>query len=538
MSALHTPARWLMDRARSDPDAGALEGRRERASYAELRRSAVALAAHLLERGLSPGDRIATVTENDASQVVLFFACASSRMALAPLNRRLAPGELAAQLDAIAPSLVMASTAHADAAVDAVRASGVAPEVCSSADLVAGAQAGAPRRRGSDRVEKVAAGICDEDPLLVVFTSGTTGRSKGAVLSHANCFWTNLSLDGAVPLGADDVVLQVLPQHHVGGWNVQPLQAWWKGATVVLEPVFEPDRVLDLIGRRRVTTMMGVPTTYLMLAEQPGFALADLSSLRRVVVGGAAMPPDLVEVWTRRGVDVFQGYGLTEASPNVLCLAARDALGHPGSVGRPYGHVDVSLHDPDGQLVEAEGVGELWVSGPNVFNGYWKDEAATAATMSGDWLVTGDLAERDGDGFYRICGRVKDLFVSGGENVYPAEVEAALREHPGISDAAVVGVADRRWGEVGVAFVQLRQGAAVTEQEVIAYCRERVAGFKVPRRVVVMDELPLLTSGKVDKRHLATVASARPAGETQPSENNENNENNEMHETATKEKGS
>ncbi len=530
-TALHTPARWLMDRARSDPDATALEGRRERISYGELGRSAVALAAHLLELGHSPGDRIATVSENDAFEVVLFFACSLSRMALAPLNRRLAVGELAAQLDAITPSLVMASTGYADAAADAVRASGVAPRVCSPGDLVAGARAGAAGKGSFGRVETVAAGVCDEDPLLVVFTSGTTGRSKGAVLSHRNCFWTNLSLDGTVPLGADDVVLQVLPQHHVGGWNVQPIQALWKGATVVLEPSFEPDRVLDLIGRREVTTMMGVPTTYLMLAEQSGFARADLSSLRRVVVGGAATSLDVVEAWSRRGVAVFQGYGLTEASPNVLCLAARDSLAHPGSVGRPYGHVDVSLHDRDGHLVDTEGVGELWVSGPNVFSGYWRDAEATAATMSGDWLKTGDLAQRDAEGFYRICGRVKDLFVSGGENVYPAEVEATLREHPKISDAAVIGVADRRWGEVGVAFVQLQPGAGLNEQEVIAYCRERVAGFKVPRRVVVMDELPLLASGKVDKRHLTGVF-ARQAGDARPAEKDAKNE------TELEEKGS
>ena len=512
MAALHTPARWLMDRARSDPDAIALEGHRERISYRELWRWAVAVAGHLLELGLSPGDRVATVTENDAAQVVLFFACALSRMALSPLNRRLAVAELAAQLDVVTPSLVMASTAHAGAAADALRASVVAPVICSPGDLLAIAQAGAAGGRSPRRVETVAAGVRDEDPLLVVFTSGTTGRSKGAVLSHANCFWTNLSLDGAVPLGAGDVVLQVLPQHHVGGWNVQPLQAWWKGATVVLEPTFEPDRVLDLIGRRRVTTMMGVPTTYLMLAEQPAFASADLSSLRRAVVGGAAVPSDVVEAWVRRGVAVFQGYGLTEASPNVLCLAARDALAHPGSVGRPYGHVDVSLRDPAGDTVDTEDVGELWVSGPNVFCGYWRDEEATAATMSGHWLKTGDLARRDADGVYRICGRVKDLFVSGGENVYPAEVEAMLRGHPKISDAAVVGVADRRWGEVGLAFVQLRRGADLTGEEVIAYSRERVAGFKVPRRVVLMDELPLLASGKVDKRRLAAAFDRKAGG--------------------------
>lgn len=504
-SARHTLGRWLADRARSDPAAPAIEARGERITYGELWQRAVAVGAHLLGSGLSPGERVATVSENDPSQVVLFFACAMSRLALVPLNRRLIATELTAELDVVTPSLVLAGDAQAPEAVAAARASRGAPAVCRWADLPA---ASGTRATDLARLAAVAAGARDDDPLLVVFTSGTTGRAKGAVLTHANCFWTNLALDGAVPITAADVVLQVLPQHHVGGWNVQPLQAWWKGATVELEPVFEPDRVLDLVERRRVTTMMGVPTTYLMLAEEPCFARTDLSSLRRVVVGGAAMPTDLLELWASRGVDVVQGYGLTEASPNVLCLAARDAAGRPGSVGRPYGHVDVELHDREGRRVDGEGVGELWVSGPNVFAGYWGDPAASAATLRGDWLETGDLAERDAEGFYRICGRMKDLFISGGENVYPAEVEAVLRAHPDIGDAAVIGVADRRWGEVGVAFVRLRGGAALGEQEVVAHCRARLARFKVPRRVVVMAQLPELASGKVDKRRLAAVAAA------------------------------
>jgi fatty-acyl-CoA synthase len=513
-TAHHSPARWLMDRARSDPGATAIEGRGEPITYRDLWQRVVALAARLLDEGLAPGDRVATVTENDAAQVVLFFACALCRLVLVPLNWRLVAPELAVQLDVVAPSLVTASTAHADDAAAAVRLSSTAPQVWTLDELCAVRAEGTVSQHGAslEVANAVGAGVHDEDPLLIVFTSGTTGRAKGAVLSHANCFWTNLSLDGAVPLSADDVVLQVLPQHHVGGWNVQPLQAWWKGATVVLEAAFDPARVLTLIERRRVTTMMGVPTTYLMLAEEAGFARADLASLSRVVVGGAAMPPELVEVWMRRGVAVVQGYGLTEASPNVLYLAARDAVAHPGAVGRPYGHVDVSLHDAAGHRVDGEGAGELWVSGPNVFCGYWNDEAATAATMRGAWLKTGDLAEREAEGILRICGRMKHFFISGGENVYPAEVEATLRTHPAVSDAAVIGVADRRWGEVGLAFVQPRPGVELTEQEVIAHCRSRLAGFKVPRQVVVMEKLPQLASGKVDTRALAAVADARRAG--------------------------
>ena len=256
-------------------------------------------------------------------------------------------------------------------------------------------------------------------------------QPKGAVLTHANCFWTNLSFDRTSGLGERDVVLQVLPQFHVGGWNVQPLLAWWKGARVVLEPSFDAGRALELIEERGVTTVMGVPATYLLLAEHTAFATADLSSLRLAVVGGAPMPESLLETWLDRGVEIVQGYGLTEAAPNVLCLPVEDAVRKLGWAGRPYPHVECALRDPgSGQLLDGPAEGELVVRGPNVFAGYWRNPAATAEAFADGWLLTGDIAERDAEGTYRIVGRLKELVISGGENVYPAEVEAVLHAHP------------------------------------------------------------------------------------------------------------
>ena len=264
------------------------------------------------------------------------------------------------------------------------------------------------------------------------------------MLTHANCFWTNLSFDLATGIDRDDVVLQVLPQFHVGGWNVAPLLAWWKGARVVLERQFDPARALELIERRRVTMMMGVPATYLFMAQEPAFERAEVGSLRRAVVGGAPMPETLLETWAARGTEIVQGYGLTEAAPNVLCLPPEDAMRRAGCAGKAYPFVEVRLGAED----------ELQVRGPNVFAGYWRNPEATSAVLDGDgWLRTGDIAERDADGFYRIKGRLKEMYISGGENVYPAEVEAVLHEHVLVSDAAVVGVEDERWGEVGLAFV-------------------------------------------------------------------------------------
>ncbi|MDN5856470.1 MAG: AMP-binding protein, partial [Actinomycetia bacterium] len=351
--------------------------------------------------------------------------------------------------------------------------------------------------------------VGDDDPLLLMYTSGTTGRPKGAVLTHANCFWTNLSLDRTADVTTTDTVLQVLPQFHVAGWNVQPLLAWWKGATVVLEPGFDPARALELIAGKRVTTMMGVPATYLFIAEQPAFAGVDLSSLRLAVVGGAPMPEALLRTWAARGVDIVQGYGLTEAAPNVLCVPPEDATRKLGSAGRPYPHVQAALLDPDtGTLIDGTGAGELVVRGPNVFPGYWQDpEASAAASVHAGgrrWLRTGDVAERDAEGFYRIRDRAKDLYISGGENVYPAEIEAVLHEHPAVVEAAVIGVPHERWGEVGRAFVVARE--QVGADALLRFCRERLARYKTPGEVRFVDELPRSAAGKVLKNELRAVA--------------------------------
>jgi fatty-acyl-CoA synthase len=294
----------------------------------------------------------------------------------------------------------------------------------------------------------------------------------------------------------------VLPQFHVGGWNVQPLLAWWKGARIVLEPSFDPGRALALIAEKRVTTMMGVPATYLFMAQQPEFGEADLSSLRRAVVGGAPMPEALLATWHARGVEIVQGYGLTEAAPNVLCVPPEDATRKRGCAGKPYPHLDVALRDPGtGALLEGPAEGELVVKGPNVFAGYWRNPEATEAAFADGWLLTGDVAARDEEGYYRIVGRTKDMVISGGENVYPAEIENVLHEHAAVKEAAVVGVPDERWGESCLAFVVL--AGESSEEELLEHCRARLARYKVPKGVRFVDALPRNALDKVVKSELA-----------------------------------
>jgi fatty-acyl-CoA synthase len=465
--------RIIRDRARNTPNRVAIDDGERAWTYAELDARSDELAA-----GLGHGERIATLTANSAAHVALFFACAKAGAILLPLSWRLSAHELAFQLDDADPALLVASPEFAPLAEEALERAVAEPTLCSwEHKPERAARAGAPPAPG--------------DPLLLIYTSGTTGRPKGALLTHANCFWTNLSFDLATGVRPEDVVLQVLPQFHVGGWNVQALLAWWKGATVVLEREFDARRSLRLIEQKRVTTMMGVPATYLFMANEPSFARADLSSLRLAVVGGAPMPEALLETWHRRGVDIVQGYGLTEAAPNVLCLAPEDAVRRTGWAGKPYPHVDAALSEAD----------ELLVRGPNVFAGYWRNEAATREAFTADgWLRTGDVAERDDEGNYRIRGRLKDMVISGGENVYPAEVEAVLHEHPAVVEAAVIGKPDEQWGEVCVAFVVVREEAS--EEQLVEHCRARLARFKVPKEIRFVDALPRSGMNKVLKDEL------------------------------------
>jgi fatty-acyl-CoA synthase len=469
--------RFLRDRTRATPERIAIEYDGREISYTELDVGAVAFACSFAEAGLKRGDRVATLTGNSPEHVQVLFACAQLGLILLPLSWRLAAPELRYQLDDAEPSLFLVEDEYTDLA----RATGHRFERLAEPCL-------------GGRDPDVA--VEDDDALLLIYTSGTTGKPKGALLTHANCFWTNLGFDLATGVHGDDVVLQVLPQFHVGGWNVQALLAWWKGARVILEREFDAARALRLIEEKRVTTMMGVPPIYLSLAREPGFADADLSSLERAVVGGAPMPEALLETWAARGTAVVQGYGLTEAAPNVLCVPPEDAVRKLGCAGKPYPFVDVRL--------SAEN--ELQVRGPNVFPGYWRNPEATAAAFTSDgWLRTGDVAECDDEGFYRIKGRLKEMYISGGENVYPAEVEAVLHEHPQVADAAVVGVPDERWGEVGVAFVVCD---GVNEDELFEWCRARLARFKVPKSFRFIGEIPRNGMGKMQKQELLAAAAS------------------------------
>lgn len=500
---LHTLGQWTSDRAIATPERVAVDDRGVVLRYRELDRRASELARAFRASGYHRGDRIATITGNSSDHVVLFFACAKAGLVLVPLSWRLSPRELAAQLDTSDPALLLVEEEFTSLAR---AATGLLAHRLGSTPLgLHGVESVVPRplRRLQDAAPSASGPVQDDDPLLIIFTSGTSAGAKGVVLTHANCFWTNLSLSRTVEISSADVVLAVMPQYHVGGWNIQPLLAWWMGATVVLERTFDPGRVLQLIAERRITTMMGVPANYLFLAQHPAFERSDLSSLRHAVVGGAPMPAPLLRTWHARGVALTQGYGLTEASPNVLCLPDDDARRMVGMAGKPYPHVEVAVADPvTGEQLQGAATGELLVRGPGVFLEYFGMPDETAAALRGGWLHTGDLVRRDDDGYFAVVDRLTDIFISGGESIAPAEVEAVLFEHPAVADAAVIGVPDERWGEVGVAWVVVRSGVATDTHQLRDYLLEHLARYKVPKQLRFIDAIPRSLSAKVLRRTL------------------------------------
>jgi len=503
---LHTLGRWTRDRARATPERVAVDDRGVTLRYRDLDDRAGDLAAAFRAAGYRIGDRVATISGNSADQVVLFFACAQAGLVLVPLSWRLAPRELAAQLHLADPALLLVEDEFQTLATDARnRLNSTLPSTLlgiGGVEQVVPAPRHPLNERGLDG-PLVSRAVRDDDALLIVFTSGTLGPAKGAVLTHANCFWTNLSLSRITEITSRDVVLSVMPQYHVGGWNIQPLLAWWMGATVVLERTFDPGRVLHLIADRRITTMMGVPANYLFLAQHPAWPATDLSSLNHAVVGGAPMPAPLLRTWHARGVALTQGYGLTEASPNVLCLPDDEARSMVGYAGKPYPHVEVAVADPvTGEVHGGAATGELLVRGPGVFSGYFRDPEETARTLRGGWLHTGDLVRRDENGYFAVIDRLTDIFISGGESVAPAEVETVLVEHASVAEVAVVGVPHDRWGEVGVAFIVLASGFSADESGILAYARTQLAAFKVPAFMRFVPELPRSLGSKVLRRRL------------------------------------
>jgi fatty-acyl-CoA synthase len=469
-------ANWFRERALRTPERTALHFEGRVWTYREMQREIEDCADRLAALGLGKGDRLAFLGHNQPMFLFAMFASARLGAIFVPLNFRLTGPELAFIIEDCAASLLIVDEAHRAV---------IEPQLGRLNSLKAVVAAESPARWIEGPPQQAPQLPAREDDVaLIMYTSGTTGRPKGAMLTHGNIWWNNTSAMHSLDTSADDVTIVCAPIFHIGGLNVTTLTAFQKGALVVLHRTFDPGRVLAGIAAHRATTMFGVPAMFQFMAHHPNFVDTDLSSLGLLIVGGAPCPLPVLKTYLARGVSMQQGYGLTETSPMVSFLAPEYALTKVGSSGRTPMFVEVKIVDSENRSITAPGAqGEILVRGPNVIKGYWGQAEATAKAIDADgWFHTGDAGFLDEEGFLTISDRIKDMIISGGENVYPAEVESELMRHPAIAEVGVIGEPDAQWGERVVAVVALKPGASLTLDELRAFAEANVAQYKLPKQ--------------------------------------------------------
>lgn len=495
--AIYTPDRLAV------VDAG--KPQRPHYTYRQMNERANRFANWLRDEvGIAKGDRIGIIAHDGVEFLDAFYACGKLGAILACYNWRMHWRELAQVIADTTPRLLIFSDEFRD------KVTALLPESPSVTHTLHIEGEGIP---GSRRFEDVLQSghpapvtnetISEEDIVALIFTGGTTGLPKGAQISHRMIAWNTLNtvIHDILP---GDTTVNVFPMFHTGGLLVYTAPLMIVGGTVILVRRFDPELVLNLIQEYRADFFAGVPTMYQMLTQAPNWAEADLSSLRFCTSGGAPLPVTLVEQFRReKGVRFKQGFGMTEFGPGIFALAPEDAIRKAGSIGRPNFFVDARVVDDHNRPLPPGEVGELVLKGPSICSGYFNLPGALDEVIDDQgWFHTGDLARYDEEWYFYIVDRKKDMFISGGENVYPAEIEQALYRHPAVHQCAVIGVPDPRWGEVGKACVVLKPGASATEDELLTFLREHLAGYKVPKSVVFLDSLPISAAGKILKREL------------------------------------
>ncbi|MFC8039040.1 o-succinylbenzoate--CoA ligase [Paenarthrobacter sp. NPDC057355] len=502
---------WLHRRRNKSGNKTALIHGEQSLSYLELANRTDRLANALKDRGVARGDRVAYLGENHPSFVETFFACGLLGAIFVPLNTRLAAPELQFQLQDCGASVLVNAEA-----LDGVASASVTDTVVTHRLVVApddGPESAAAKlpsgvEQYGEVIERADAAPLDEavtldDDAMILYTSGTTGKPKGALLTHGNITWNCINTVVDMDLGRNDVALMISPLFHVASLDMGLLPMLLKGATVILESKFDPARVLDLVGRHKVTTLSGVPTTFQMLCDHAEWSAADLSSLDKLTCGGSAVPQRVLDAYEERGIGFTACYGMTETAPGATMLPVSASREKAGSAGLPHFFTDVRIVDPFGGIVGAGQVGEIQISGPNVIKEYWNRPEATAESYAdSSWFRSGDMGCQDGDGFLFVSDRLKDMIISGGENIYPAEVEAAIAELQAVGSVAVIGVSDEKWGEVPRAIVTLREGTSLTEEQLRSHLAGKLARYKIPKSVVFVEEMPRTASGKIRKTDL------------------------------------
>jgi fatty-acyl-CoA synthase len=489
---------WIAHYGRRTPDKVAMvdlgSGRRLTYAQADIRISR--LAAHLRNtHKVARGDRVAVLAPNTTDTLEVQFACGRLGAVFLPLNTRLTVSELQFIVGDASPKVMIHDGDLAETALSVARLCNVSSTLLLGPD--GSYEAGIAAAQPIETFEHVTL----DDISTIMYTSGTTGQPKGAIITHGMTFFNCVNLGGLAYISPSSVFLCVLPLFHTGGLNCYTNPVLHAGGTVFIMRAFDPGEALRLISdpAEAINVFFGVPAIYQFMAQHPSFATANFSRLIIGGVGGAPMPVPLLKVWEARGVALQQGYGMTETSPAVMALDREDAARKAGSAGKPVLHTEVRIVRPDGTDADVGELGELWVRGPNITPGYWNRPDANASSFTDGWLHTGDATRVDEEGFYYIVDRWKDMYISGGENVYPAEVENVLHQISAIAEAAVIGTPDEQWGEVGMAIVAVKPGETLTPAEIHAHCAANLARFKCPRRIEFVDALPRNATGKIHK---------------------------------------
>ncbi|MFV0259074.1 MAG: acyl-CoA synthetase [Acidimicrobiales bacterium] len=495
---------WIRHHADNRPGREAIRdyGTDRSFTYAELDQRADATAAWFTSLGIGRGDRVAVLALNGVEYFDVQFACARTGVICVLLNWRLTVSELEYILNDSTPALLIHDVTFAAAAAELATRCGIG--------TIAEIDGGRP---GSGYEEALAANrggptppvaLTLDDVVTIMYTSGTTGRPKGAMITHGMNFWNAVNLGIPAGIGLDTVHLNVLPLFHTGGLNCYSNPVLHAGGTVAILQTFDPGEALGIIGdpKEGITHFFAVPAPYQFMMQHPDFDTTDLSRLRTAGVGGAPCALAIMERWAERGVLLAQGFGMTETSPACIFLDPGEALRKIGSTGKALIHTEYRIVNDDGHDCGPDEVGELWVAGPNITPGYWNKPEATAEAFEGRWLKTGDAARADDEGFVYIVDRWKDMYISGGENVYPAEVENVLYQLDQVAEAAVIGVPHPRWGETGLAVIALKPGEELDRATVVEHCTTRLARFKIPNDIALVDALPRNATGKVLKREL------------------------------------
>jgi fatty-acyl-CoA synthase len=485
-------------RADLNPERIALIFEEQEITFGEFGNRVRCQASLFRAEGVCVGDRVGYLGFNHPALLETMFAVQSLGAVFVPLNFRLTAQELT--------FIINDAGIHTMVVDDALRPvlEPAIPDLCSRHYFSSEGEADGWRHLLSERAAAEPlhnpVSVDPHDVALIMYTSGTTGLPKGAMLTHGNILWNNINAMLAFGGDRSDVILTAAPLFHIAGLNVLTLSSFHIGSTVVLLRNFDAEQVLADIERYAVTRMFGAPAMFLFMSQHTAFATTDLASIRSLICGAAPVPESLIELYSSRGLDFCQGYGLTETAPFASFLTAEWARSKTGSAGQPPLYSDIRIVDDDNQPVDVGTKGEICLRGPNIMKGYWNRPEATAAAIdSQSWFHSGDVGYFDEDGFLFVCDRLKDMVISGGENVYPAEVESVLYKHESVAEVAVIGLPDEKWGEAVTAVVALHKEHELTLEELREFAEPLLARYKLPLRLHLVDLLPRNPAGKVLK---------------------------------------